>query len=33
MTPFGWRDLAAFARFPQGLPAGMRLDELRPKPR
>ncbi len=33
LTPLSWRDLAGFARFPQGLPAGMRLDELRPKPR
>jgi len=31
--PLDWPDLAVFARFPQGLPAGLRLGELRPKPR
>lgn len=31
--PLAWTDLAAFARFPQGMPAGMDLGALRPAPR
>lgn len=27
-----WRYLAPFARFPQGLPPEVRLDQIRPKP-
>jgi len=30
--PFAWADLAAYARFPQGLPPGIDLGEIRPKP-
>ena len=33
VPPLHWTDLAAFARFPQGLPAGVSLATLRPKPR
>lgn len=32
VPPHVWTDLAAFARFPQGLPAGIDLGEIRPKP-
>jgi len=31
--PLLWSELAAFARFPQGMPAGLRLGDLRPKAR
>jgi hypothetical protein len=30
--PLMWGDLAAYARFPQGLPPGIDLAEIRPKP-
>lgn len=30
--PAAWEDLASFSRFPQGLPQGVRLSGLRPKP-
>lgn len=32
VPPLAWTDLAAYARFPQGLPAGIDLGEIRPKP-
>lgn len=32
VPPLGWPDLAAYARFPQGLPPGIDLGEIRPKP-
>jgi hypothetical protein len=32
VPPLGWADLAAYARFPQGLPPGIDLEEIRPKP-
>jgi hypothetical protein len=32
VPPLAWRDLAAYARFPQGLPPGIDLGEIRPKP-
>ena len=32
VPPLAWADLAAFARFPQGLPPGIDLGEIRPKP-
>ena len=28
----GWQQLAAFARFPQGLPPGVSLNQLKPRP-
>ena len=31
MPEHRWQDLAAFARFPQGMPAGVRLTDLKPK--
>lgn len=31
VPPLGWADLAAYARFPQGLPPGIDLAEIRPK--
>lgn len=31
--PLGWRDLATFARFPAGMPTGVKLEDLRPAPR
>lgn len=30
--PLAWADLAEYARFPQGLPPGIDLAEIRPKP-
>lgn len=30
--PLAWADLAAYARFPEGLPPGIDLAEIRPKP-
>ena len=32
VPPLQWTDLAAYARFPQGLPPGIDLAEIRPKP-
>lgn len=32
LRPLTWTRLARFARFPQGLPAGIRLEDLHPKP-
>jgi hypothetical protein len=32
VPPLVWADLAAYARFPQGLPPGIDLGEIRPKP-
>lgn len=32
VPPLQWTDLAAYARFPQGLPPGIDLGEIRPKP-
>lgn len=32
VPPLAWADLAAYARFPQGLPPGVDLGEIRPKP-
>ncbi len=32
VPPLGWADLAAYARFPQGLPPEIDLGEIRPKP-
>ena len=32
VPPLAWADLAAYARFPQGLPPGIDLGEIRPKP-
>jgi hypothetical protein len=32
VPPLRWADLAAYARFPQGLPPGIDLGEIRPKP-
>ena len=32
VPPLVWADLTAYARFPQGLPAGIDLGEIRPKP-
>ncbi|HKE90058.1 MAG TPA: hypothetical protein VKB45_06960 [Gemmatimonadales bacterium] len=32
LPPRAWADLAADARFPQGLPPGIDLGEIRPKP-
>lgn len=32
VPPLAWTDLAAYARFPQGLPPGIDLGEIRPKP-
>ena len=32
VPPLVWADLAAYARFPQGLPPGVDLGEIRPKP-
>jgi hypothetical protein len=31
VPPLPWTDLAAYARFPQGLPPGIDLGEIRPK--
>ncbi len=33
VPPLAWSDLSAFARFPQGMPVGMRLEALRSRPR
>ena len=32
VPPLAWAELAAYARFPQGLPPGIDLAEIRPKP-
>lgn len=32
VPPLVWADVAAYARFPQGLPPGIDLGEIRPKP-
>ena len=32
VPPLVWANLAAYARFPQGLPPGIDLGEIRPKP-
>jgi hypothetical protein len=32
VPPLAWADLAAYARFPEGLPPGIDLAEIRPKP-
>ncbi|HET9707435.1 MAG TPA: hypothetical protein VFP39_03935 [Gemmatimonadales bacterium] len=32
VPPLPWAELAAYARFPQGLPPGIDLAEIRPKP-
>jgi hypothetical protein len=32
VPPLAWASLAAYARFPQGLPPGIDLAEIRPKP-
>jgi hypothetical protein len=32
VPPLVWADLAVYARFPQGLPPGIDLGEIRPKP-
>jgi hypothetical protein len=32
VPPLEWANLAAYARFPQGLPPGIDLGEIRPKP-
>jgi hypothetical protein len=32
VPPLAWADLAVYARFPQGLPPGIDLGEIRPKP-
>ena len=33
VPPLRWAELNAFARFPQGMPSGVSLAQLRPKPR
>ncbi|MDH3208297.1 MAG: hypothetical protein OEO79_16975 [Gemmatimonadota bacterium] len=32
LTESGWSEISSFARFPQGMPPGMLLGELEPKP-
>lgn len=33
VPPLSWTDLSPYARFPQGLPSGIDLAEIRPKPK